>query len=134
MFKTILDLGLAEEKTIKIGKKNIIPREVLATLLMKKLPKNEKDVVLLKVLSEGIKDQKKICMEYLMIDHYDEKNNITAMMQTTGYPVSIIAQMIETGLINKKGVFCPEEIVPCKPFFEELKKRTIIIKKKITHK
>lgn len=129
-FKTILDLGFAEKKEIKIGNYHIVPRDILAINLTKKLPKNEQDVVLLKVISEGYKNKKKMCLEYSMIDYYDEKNNITAMMRTTGYPVSIIAQMIENGLINERGVFCPEEIVPCKPFFEELKKRNIIIKKK----
>ena len=133
LFKTIINLGFAEEKEIKIGNHHIIPREVLATMLMNKLPKNEKDVVLLKVISEGIKNKKRIRLEYEMIDYYDEKNNITAMMRTTGYPVSIIAQMIENGLIDKKGVFCPEEIVPCKPFFDELMKRNIVIKKKTTY-
>jgi hypothetical protein len=39
--------------------------------------------------------------------------------------------MIENGKINKHGVFCCEEVVPCKPFFIELKKRGIDIKKEI---
>ena len=64
-----------------------------------------------------------------MIDHYDENNNITSMMRTTGFPASITAQMIESDVINKRGVFCSEEIVPCKPFFKELEKRNILIDK-----
>jgi saccharopine dehydrogenase-like NADP-dependent oxidoreductase len=47
------------------------------------------------------------------------------MMRTTGFPVSITAQMIESGMIQQRGVFCPEEIVPPTPFFTELKKRDI---------
>jgi len=71
-------------------------------------------------------------MEYTMIDSYDEENNITSMMRTTGYPISITAQMIEQGIIKERGVFCSEEIVPCNPFFEELEKRNIHIEKTIT--
>jgi lysine 6-dehydrogenase len=131
-FKTLLDLGFSEEKEIKIGKKSIVPRDLFANLLLKYLPINGKDVVLLKVLSQGKKDGKNINLEYTMIDHYDEKNNITSMMRTTGYPVSITAQMIQSNMIDKHGVFCSEEIVPSKPFFKELEKRKIkIIKKEV---
>jgi lysine 6-dehydrogenase len=130
-FKTLLELGFAKQKKIKCGNSDISPREVLATLLMDHLPHNEKDVVLLKVVSKGEKNHNKIRIEYVMTDYYDDITNMTAMMRTTGFPVSIIAQMIEEGIITSHGVFCPEEIVPCKPFFDELKKRHIIIKKHI---
>jgi len=130
-FKILLDIGLAEEKEIKLGEQQIAPRDLFAAVLLKNLPVNGKDVVLIKVFSEGTRDSKKQCLEYTLIDYYDEENNITSMMRTTGYPVSIIAQMIEQGVIKENGVFCSEEIVPCKPFFEELKKRNIKIKKEI---
>jgi len=48
-------------------------------------------------------------------------------MRTTGYPVSITAQMIENGTIQERGVFCPEEIIPPTPFFKELNKRDITL-------
>jgi lysine 6-dehydrogenase len=130
-FKTLLDLGFAGEKKVNVGDQNVTPRDILAILLVKHLPTSGRDVVLLKVLSGGKKNGKKTHLEYTMIDYYDDKNNITAMMRTTGYPTSIIAQMIERNIIKERGVFCPEEIIPCKPFFEEIKKRNIQIKKKI---
>jgi lysine 6-dehydrogenase len=127
MFKPLLDFGLASEKKIDIGDKIIVPRDLLITYLNKNLPKNEKDVVLLKIFSKGLKDEKPVDIEYTMIDYYDEKYNITSMMRTTGYPTSIIAQMIESDTINDHGVFGCEEIVPCTPFFKELEKRDIKI-------
>ena len=130
-FKTLLDIGLAEEKEIKIGEQQVAPRDLFAAVLLKNLPINGKDVVLIKVLSQGMKNSKKTDLEYTLIDYYDEENNITSMMRTTGYPVSITAQMIEQGIIKERGVFCSEEIVPCKSFFEELKKRDIEINKEI---
>lgn len=130
-FKTLLDLGFADEEKIKAGDLRVSPRELLATLLLEKLPINEKDVVLIKILSKGMKNGKNISLEYTVIDYYDEKNNITAMMRTTAYPISITAQMIERNIIKEYGVFCSEEVVPPKPFFEELEKRNIIIDKKM---
>jgi len=130
-FKHLFDLGLANKEKISVGNKKIIPREFFVSFLLKILPINEKDVVLLKVLSRGKKDEKDIILDYTMIDYYDEKNNITAMMRTTGYPTSIIAQLIERGKIKEFGVFGCEEIVPCSPFFKELQKRGIKIQKEI---
>ena len=49
------------------------------------------------------------------------------MMRTTGFPVSITAEMIQQNIINKHGVFTPEEIIPPKLFFRELEKRKITI-------
>jgi saccharopine dehydrogenase-like NADP-dependent oxidoreductase len=66
-----------------------------------------------------------------LIDYYDEKNNISAMMRTTGYPVSICAQLIEKVIINDYGVFTSEEIIPTNIFFSELKKRNIDLIKEI---
>ena len=130
-FKLLLDLGLGSEDPIKIGEKYVSPRDMLIKLLLKYLPANEKDVVLLKVLTHGIKNGNKVNLEYTMIDYFDEKNNITSMMRTTSYPTSIIAQMIGQGIITEPGVFGCEEIVPCSPFFNELKKRDIKIQKEI---
>jgi lysine 6-dehydrogenase len=126
-FKILLDLGFADEKEYKVKGEKIVPRDFFAKLLLKSLLHNEKDVVLLKVLSGG----ENMHLEYTMVDYYDEKNHITSMMRTTGYPVSIIAQMIERGIIQDSGVFCCEEVVPCTPFFKELRKRNIDIKKEI---
>jgi lysine 6-dehydrogenase len=131
MFKPLLDIGFGSEKPIKIGNKTIAPREMLIKFLMKNLPINERDVVLLKVLAHGMKNGKKVDIKYTMIDYYDEKNEITSMMRTTGYPTSIIAQMIENNTIKEHGVFGCEEIVPCSPFFRELEKRDIKTQKEI---
>jgi lysine 6-dehydrogenase len=130
-FKHLLDLGLAKNEKMCIGDKEFIPREEFVSFLLKILPQNEKDVVLLKVLSKGKREDKNVNINYTMIDYFDEKNNITSMMRTTSYPTSIIAQLIENGNIKDHGVFGCEEIVPCKPFFSELKKRGIEIKKEI---
>jgi lysine 6-dehydrogenase len=125
--KAILDLGFADEKKINCVGQMIAPRDIFASLLMKNVPTTGEDVVLLKVISEGIKQGMKQSREYLLIDYYDRKHNITAMMRTTGYPAAITAQMIENGTIQERGVFCPEEIIPPTVFFNELKKRDILL-------
>jgi len=132
-FKTLLDLGFAKEENIQVRDQQVAPRDLLASLLLAKLPINGKDVVLVKLLSKGVKDGKNLSFDYTIIDYYDEENDITSMMRTTAYPISITAQMIESSDISKRGVFCSEEVVPPKSFFEELEKRNIIISKTIEY-
>jgi lysine 6-dehydrogenase len=130
--KPFFDLGFANEKKIQLGKTSIAPRDVFIKILQESLPTNNPDAVLMKIIAKGVKNNEKQQIEYLMIDYYDKENNITAMMRTTAYPISIIAQMIIQGDIFRYGVFCNEEIVPPKLFFKELEKRNIEIKKTIT--
>jgi lysine 6-dehydrogenase len=122
---TLLKLGLAEETRVNIKGTQVSPRDVFVSLLQKYVPTEGEDVVLLKVLSQGTKNGKKRSREYTLIDYYDPAHQMTAMMRTTGFPVSITAQMIQDGTIQHHGVFCPEEIIPPTLFFKELQKRNI---------
>ena len=45
----------------------------------------------------------------------------------TGMPISIMSQMIKKGIIEDKGSFSPEAVVPPNPFFEEIRKRNMIV-------
>lgn len=38
----------------------------------------------------------------------------------TAFPACIIAEMVRDGNIKDKGVFCPEGVVPCEPFFKRI--------------
>lgn len=125
--KAILDLGFADERKINVNGQYVSPRDVFVSLLMQHVPSAGEDVVLLHVQSQGIKKGKKQSRDYRLIDYYDKDKSITAMMRTTGYPAAITAQMIENATINERGVFCPEEIIPPQPFFDQLKKRDILI-------
>jgi lysine 6-dehydrogenase len=130
-FKLLLDLGLGSDRIVKINGFKIKPRKILIKILKKLIPETGEDVVLIKVFSKGVKNNIKIKTEYTLIDYFDKKNKISAMMRTTGYPVSIIAQMIEQNIIDKYGVFTSEEIINPKYFFKELERRGIMIKKSI---
>src|SRR3989338_8638944 len=43
----------------------------------------------------------------------------------TGFPAVIIAKMIKDGIIQERGSFAPETVVPEKEFFEELAKKKL---------
>jgi len=128
-FKTILDLGFGSTEPQSIQGKEIIPRDILIHQLNQVLPKTREDVVLLKVISQVKNDHQQSLVEYTMIDYMDKKTMLTAMMRTTGFPVSITATFLLNETIKNPGVFCPEEIIPPHALFSELEKRNIMIKK-----
>ncbi len=67
-----------------------------------------------------------------MIVHKDEKLQVTAMARVTANTISVVAQMIASGLITKRGVYPPEQIVPGDLYIDEMKKRDIIIKEHLS--
>jgi lysine 6-dehydrogenase len=83
--------------------------------------------VLLLVSARGRRNGKEQQISYRMVDLFDKKNSMTAMMRSTSFPTSVIAQMMLDGRIAKRGTFTAEEIVPARPLIEELKKRNITI-------
>ncbi|MEM0493013.1 MAG: saccharopine dehydrogenase C-terminal domain-containing protein [Candidatus Thermoplasmatota archaeon] len=128
--KLLFDLGLADKKPIPAGNKKITPREVLTHLLNKNLPSEGDDVVLLRVYGRGVINDKRYVSTYSMIDYGEPEHGISAMMRTTGYPVSVTAQMIQQGVIKEHGVYTPEEVIPPVLFLRELRKRGLVIKKR----
>ena len=125
--KTLLDIGFASTEPISLGEHIATPRELFGELLKKRLPANDLDVVLMRVIVRGVKEGRERTVTFSMIDRFDETSSLTAMMRTTAFPTSIIAQMIAGGEITLKGVYTPEECVPTEAFMEELRHRNILI-------
>jgi len=90
--------------------------------------KDKDDVVLLRVSVSGTKDGQPKTYEYEMITYNDKTNRVTAMARSTAYTISVVAQMIASGVITKRGVYAPETIVPGEVYIQEMAKRGVIIK------
>jgi lysine 6-dehydrogenase len=126
-FRTLLDLGFASAEPIMVGTTVRTAREIFEEMLRRKLPANGPDVVLMRVTVRGTMGGAEKTLAYEMTDHYDEGLRITAMMRTTAFPTSVIAQMVVRGEIAERGVLPPERCVPLAPFLAELRKRNIVI-------
>jgi saccharopine dehydrogenase-like NADP-dependent oxidoreductase len=46
----------------------------------------------------------------------------------TACPASIAAQMVATGIIDRPGVWAPEDIVPAEQLFKQLRRRGITVR------
>jgi len=124
-FKTLLDLGFGSNEPITVGSNVLTNKELFSELLNKKLEKTGKDVVLLRVWIQGIRERRLQTLTYNVIDYFDENDNITAMMRMTAFPTSVIARFIVDGRITVRGVATPEMCVPLRPIIEELRSGNI---------
>ena len=124
MMKTIRDLGLLDLEPVEVKGVKVVPRDVFVSVVGPKLTKpTGKDLVALRVTVKGRKDGKTALRQFDLIDRYDEANDISAMMRTTGYSLSITGQMQASGKVERAGVWTPDECMPAEPYIAELRKR-----------
>ena len=126
-FKTMIDLGLCSSEEIIADSVKIKPRKVLGELLQRNLPSDEPDYVLIRLEFVGIKDGTRKTLRYDIVDKYDEATNLSAMMRTTAFPASIIAQMAARGDVQMRGATPQEKAIDAEKFVTELARRNIKI-------
>lgn len=126
LIKAMFDIGLADLEEVNIDSVSVVPRNLLASLLEKNLPKEGMDVTLVKIEVVGVKSGKKVKVTYDLIDHYDSENKMTSMMRTTGYSAAIVGQMLGRNLANGPGALPQEKALNLGKFISELSERNII--------
>lgn len=127
-FKTMIDLGLCSSGEIEIDAVKVKPRRVLGELLQRNLPADEPDYVLIRLEFVGVKDGERKRLRFDIVDKFDEATNLSAMMRTTAFPASIIAQMAACGDVEMRGATPQEKAIDAEKFVAELARRAIVIK------
>ena len=131
LMSAIRSLGLLDLEPIDVKGTKVVPRDVfIATLLPKLTKPHGHDLVALRVVVKGSKAGKQATKTFELVDRYDEKHDISAMMRTTGYSLSITGLMQVRGEVRPAGVHTPDECVPAERYVGELKKRGINIVEK----
>ncbi len=120
-FRTMIELGLCSSTPLDLDGMRVAPRRVLAELLVRNLPHDEPDVVLVRVEFSGGGKR----LRYDIVDSFDPKTGLSAMMRTTAFPAAIVALMMARGQIEKMGALPQERCVPPELFMAELAKRRI---------
>jgi lysine 6-dehydrogenase len=120
-FKTMIDLGLCSSRPIDVDGAAVKPRRVLGELLVKNLPADEPDVVLVRVEFRG----EGRTLRYDIIDRYDPETGLSAMMRTTAFPASIVALMMARKQTTAVGALPQERCIAPELFLQELAKRRI---------
>jgi lysine 6-dehydrogenase len=120
-FKAMIDLGLCDSASIEVDGAKVKPRRVLGELLVKNLPHDEPDAVLVRVEMTGGGKR----LRYDIIDLSDPETGLSAMMRTTAFPASIVALMMARNQTTSKGALPQERCIPPDAFMDELAARRI---------
>ncbi len=126
-FKTMIDLGLCSSEEITADYVKVKPRKVLGELLQRNLPADEPDYVLIRLEFVGKKTGETKRLRYDIIDKFDEETGLSAMMRTTAFPASIIAQITAQGDVKMRGATPQEKAIDAEKFIAELARRNIKI-------
>ncbi len=131
-------LGLFSGEKMKVGKVEIAPRALMSRVFEGKFAGKGPDVCIMRleahesVRTPGVRGLlggrlKGRIGTFTLVDHYDAKTDMSAMMRTTAFPASIVVQMLASGAIGKRGGVLQERDVPAEMFLEEMEKRGIRI-------
>lgn len=132
------ELGLFSGEKMKIGKAEIAPRALMSKIFEGKFAGKGPDVCIMRleahesVRTPGVRGllggrlQGRVAT-FTMVDHYDPKTDMSAMMRTTAFPASIVVQMLASNAISKRGAVLQERDVPADMFLDEMEKRGIKI-------
>ncbi len=126
-FKTMIDLGLASSEAIDVDGMRVAPRRLMGEMLLRHLPADGLDAVLIRLEFRGTLEGKLQTLRYDIIDYFDERTGMSAMMRTTAFPASIIAQTMARGETLIKGATPQERSIPPEEFVAALAQRNIKI-------
>ncbi|MEQ1643116.1 MAG: saccharopine dehydrogenase C-terminal domain-containing protein [Pyrinomonadaceae bacterium] len=126
-FKTMMDLGLCSSEEIMVDFQKVKPRKVFGELLQQHLPADGPDYVLVRLDFVGVKDGETKKLRFDIVDKQDEATGMSAMMRTTAFPASIIAQMMASGDVISRGATPQEKAIDPARFVAEMTRRNISI-------
>lgn len=125
--RPMIDAGLGDSVPIEVRGMKVSPRDFAVAYLQSRSSSEEPErCVALKTEVEGMKDEKSQIVTCDVVGKPDPVfgvKNSTALL--TGVGASIVAQMIMTGAITKRGVVAPETCVSPEGMLSELEKRNI---------
>jgi len=136
------ELGLFSSEKMRVNGTEIAPRALMSKVFEGKFASKGPDVSLMRIEAhESIKAPgvrgllggklKGRVASFTMVDTYDGKTDMSAMMRTTAFPASIVLQMMCSGAIKKRGAVLQERDVPADAFLAEVARRGIKIEYRV---
>jgi saccharopine dehydrogenase-like NADP-dependent oxidoreductase len=122
LMRIFRESGFFKTDPIQINDQPVIPIQFTSKLLFEqwKMAAGEEDLMVMRVIVEGQKDDKAYRYTYNLLDKYDPVTRITSMARTTGYTCTLVARQIINNLFTQKGICPPEFIGRTEGCFENL--------------
>ena len=126
IMRAIRALGLLSDNEVEHQGAQVNPRRFFIERVTPLLTNEDgDDMVVARVEAAGERDGRPVRVRYDVIDYHDPVAGITAMARTTGFSLSIVAQMQARGEVAAPGVGTPDEVIPPDAFVAELRRRDI---------
>jgi lysine 6-dehydrogenase len=126
------DLGLWDLNPLKVGKMEVVPRDLFHALFEPKVTfPEDKDMVIVRVKTTGKKDGREAESLVQVIDYFDEETGFTAMERCTGWTAALVAEMMARGE-TPRGASGVARQVPARPYVEQLRQHGIDVTEEVT--
>ena len=126
-------MGFLDDKPVAGLPCEVTPLQFLDKLMGPRLQyrQNEKDLVVMLNVFEGLLDGKKQRLTSRLLIERDLETGLMAMSKGVGYTASIVGQMIAGGEITDKGILAPAIHIPYQPFIDRLAERGIVVEEEL---
>ncbi len=127
--------GFFDTAPVAFGGMTISPLAFTSSILFNewKLSPGEEELTIMKVIVEGLAENKKRRITYTLLDRYDPNTQTSSMARSTGYTATAGAHLLINQLFTAKGVFPPEKIgsnIACFEYvLKHLKERNVMWEK-----
>ncbi len=135
--RILREAGFFNTEEIDVKGKKIKPIEFTHKLLLDHwmFGEGDEDVTVMKIIIEGMKDDKKLRYTFDLLDKYDREKRILSIARTTGYTCTAVARIVLEGRFKEKGIIPPELLGKHSEVYhqviEYLLKRNVIFKETI---
>ncbi|MCP4758994.1 MAG: saccharopine dehydrogenase [Planctomycetes bacterium] len=104
------ETGLLSEQPMDVNGVSVTPREITCRALFPKwtYEEGEVDLTVMRVEAEGDLNGVSTRLWWDLYDELDPETGWTSMSRTTAFPATIMARMIEAGIVTNPGVHPPE--------------------------
>jgi len=126
--------GFFNTEEIDVKGKKIKPIDLTNKLLLDYwiFEEGDEDHTIMKIVIEGMKDDKKLRYTFDMLDKYDREKRILSIARTTGYTCAAVARIVLEGKFKEKGIIPPELLGKHSEVYhqviEYLRKRNVMFK------
>lgn len=106
------ETGLLSDEPVEVNGASVSPRDVTCRVLFPKwtYEPGEADLTVMRVEGVGDHDGVPTRLTWDLYDELDPATNWTSMARTTAFPATIMARMIESGIVSTPGVHPPEKL------------------------
>lgn len=137
LMRALRETGFFDKREIDVDGVRVRPIDVTSKLVFPKwkFEPDEEDLLVLRVIGEGVESNRPVRHVYDLYDEFDPKTQTSSMARTTAFPNVIVARMVARGEFTEPGVWAPELLAQREGMFDrivaELRDRGVCLESRV---